>query len=410
PPPAVWAPGPLPRMPEGALRPREYAQLLRGPQHRWWRPLASIVLGAVAAFLVILGSSVLALVYLAVSEGSFEEAADLIDDEAFFSEPAGFLLNNLSLAGLIPVAMGVVWLVHRWRPRWLASVRPGIRWTWMLECAGWSVVYVATLAAIGLAAGDSFEWKPEAHFWVFVVIVLLTQPLQAAGEEYAFRGLLTQAIGSWFARAWVSALVAGLVTATLFAFAHGSQSPWLFADRFWFGATASFLVWRTGGLEAGIALHSVNNLYAIGAALVTGTLAESVTATDYPPLAAVLDIVLMSLFALFVSWRAGRRGLQRLHDPALQPGAPAGYPGAVPVAAGPWGPYAALAQQSVPPQHHGWPPQQGWPPPQPQSWPQQGWPPPQPGPPPQGWPPPQPGPPPQGWPPPPPPPGRGTDG
>jgi hypothetical protein len=386
-------------MPEGAMRPREYAQLLRGPQHRWWRPLASISLGAVVAFLVILGSSLLALVYLAVTKGSFTEAADLIDDEAFFSEPAGFLLNNLSLAGLIPTAMGVVWLVHRWRPRWLASVRPGIRWTWMLECSGWAVVYVGTLAGIGLATGDTLEWTPQAHFWVFVAIVLLTQPLQAAGEEYAFRGLLTQAIGSWFARAWVATLVAGLVTATLFALAHGTQSPWLFADRFWFGATASFLVWRTGGLEAGIALHAVNNLYAIGAALVTGTLAESVTATDYPPLAAVFDIVLMSLFAAFVSWRAHRRGLQRLHDPAKQPGAPVGYPGAVPVPAGPWGPYAALAQQQA------WPaPQQAWPAPQ-QAWPapQQAWPAPQQPPQQQAWPPPvaqqQPA-----WPPPP---GRG---
>ncbi len=310
----------------------------------------SIVVEAVAAFAVIVGASVLALVVIAATGGleSFETVTARLSEEEFYTRPWGFLLNNLSLAALVPVSMGTVWLVHRWRPRWLASVRPGVRWAWMLECAGWSMLWVGLLVAIGLVTDESVAWNPQRQFWVFVAVVVLTQPLQAAGEEYAFRGLLTQAVGSWFARAWLSAVVGGAVSATLFALAHGGQSPWLFADRFAFGVVASYLTWRTGGLEAGIALHSVNNLYAIGIALVTGTLAESVTATDYPPLAAVVDVVLMSLLALVITWRARRRDLQRLHEPAMQPG---GIADAwAPVPSGAWGPYAVLAQPQPQPQ------------------------------------------------------------
>ena len=81
------------------------------------------------------------------------------------------------------------------------------------------------------------------------MIVVLTTPLQAAGEEYGFRGYLLQAFGSLFATARVDGGRV-LVSATLFALAHGVQNFPLFFDRFMFGLIAGWLVIRTGGLEA----------------------------------------------------------------------------------------------------------------------------------------------------------------
>ena len=63
-----------------------------------------------------------------------------------------------------------------------------------------------------------------------------------------------------------------LATATLFALAHGAQNLPLFFDRFAFGLIAGWLVTRTGGLEAGIALHILNNFLAFGLALAFGDL------------------------------------------------------------------------------------------------------------------------------------------
>ena len=47
-----------------------------------------------------------------------------------------------------------------------------------------------------------------------------------------------------------------LVSAVLFALAHGLGSAWGFADLVFFASVASWLSLRTGGLEAGIAMHT----------------------------------------------------------------------------------------------------------------------------------------------------------
>jgi ascorbate-specific PTS system EIIC-type component UlaA len=65
-------------------------------------------------------------------------------------------------------------------------------------------------------------------------------------------------------------VVAVGVPALLFAIAHGSQSAPVFVDRFAFGAVAGVLAVRTGGLEAGIAMHLLNNWLSLGLALALG--------------------------------------------------------------------------------------------------------------------------------------------
>ncbi len=103
------------------------------------------------------------------------------------------------------------------------------------------------------------------------MIAFLT-PFQAAGEEYLFRGYLTQAFGGLFHRAWVAVVV----PAFLFGLAHGlGQSIPVFFDRFAFGLVAGALVVLTGGLEAGIAMHVLNNWLAFGLALAYGDMAST---------------------------------------------------------------------------------------------------------------------------------------
>ena len=119
---------------------------------------------------------------------------------------------------------------------------------------------------------------PTGTLLATAIVVLLTTPLQAMGEEYGFRGYLMQAFGSLtdgIARGMnasprtarlVAQGVALVLTSTLFAFAHGVQNFPLFFDRFAFGLIAGLIVILIGGLEAGIALHMLNNLLAFGVA------------------------------------------------------------------------------------------------------------------------------------------------
>jgi membrane protease YdiL (CAAX protease family) len=126
--------------------------------------------------------------------------------------------------------------------------------------------------------------------WMLVV-VLLTTPLQSAAEEYVFRGYLSQAIAGWVRHPQAGALVAGLLSALLFAAAHGAQDPLTFLDRFAFGLAASALVWLTGGLEAAIVLHAVNNVLIF---VLAGALGEGV-ATEQVPVGAGLLFLVLSL-------------------------------------------------------------------------------------------------------------------
>ena len=98
--------------------------------------------------------------------------------------------------------------------------------------------------------------RPQPGFWGFLVVIILTSPLQAAAEEIFFRGYLMQALGSLVAQPWFGVVVSAVV----FALMHGVQNPALFLDRLGFGLLAGFLVWRTGGLEAGIGAHVINNI------------------------------------------------------------------------------------------------------------------------------------------------------
>jgi len=326
-------PGPGPG-PVAAWRPRPYSQLLRGPTFRWWRPLLSILAGVGATLVLLLGLGVayVVLQYASgldplggassgTSSGTASDAA-----EAWFTSPLGFLWSNLLLAAFVPLAMVAGWAGYGWRPRWVASVVPGIRWGWLLRCGLVSLVVIA-VSVVGLELLDGYTWTPERDWVWLLVVVGLSTPLQAAGEEYLFRGWIPQLVGSMIPSAAVGALVGGLLSSTLFAIAHGQQNVWLFADRFAFGAVASWLVWRTGGLEAGIALHTTNNLVALVATIGSGDLRETVEITDTTATYLVIDLVTLAVAVAGILLLARRRPVVRLFTPPLPPPPPDPYRG-----------------------------------------------------------------------------------
>ena len=226
--------------------------------------------------------------------------------------PLGLAYLNLVLACAIPVTWLLTRVLHGLRPRWLASVTGGIRWRWFLVCFGLAVVSLLATVVVsslvpaspgdGQVGGEVNEFTRTTRDFL-LVLVLLT-PLQAAGEEYAFRGYLTQAFGGLFRRPWVA--VAG--PALLFALAHGAQDPPVFFDRFAFGVVAGVLVIATGGLEAGIAMHVLNNWLAFGLALAFGDMGSTLNPTGGTwwslPVTLTQSLVYLGL-AIFVARRMG---------------------------------------------------------------------------------------------------------
>lgn len=289
----------------------------RWGKHGWWRPIVGIVAALVAYFVVVLVLQASFLLVLVLQGSGLNSAIDRLTDTSN-TTPLLLAHLNLTLAAAIPVVMGVSWLLHGLRPRWLASVRPRLRWGWMLACFG--LAFLALLATIGVAAvlpagSDTGDLSGDLNSWStttrdFVLVIVLLTPLQAAGEEYAFRGYLTQAFGGLFARLGPRAAYAAavLLPAVLFALAHGAQDAPIFVDRLAFGLVAGVLVITTGGLEAGLAMHVLNNFLAYAAALAYGDMSSALNPSGGTwwqlPVTLTQSLTFLALVTL-VSRRAG---------------------------------------------------------------------------------------------------------
>ena len=239
---------------------RPYHHALYAGRRQWWRGALSIVV-----FLVVFLIANVVLGGIAIAFDVFTGTATLEDLGAGIVAitPAVFLANNLALAACIPIGMLVQWAFFGVRPRFLSSVEGGLRWRLLGRFAlvvvpVW-LIYVAVLFAIEPPVGGAGGITGSAI--ALTIIVLLTTPLQAAGEEYGFRGLVARSVGSWFARPLVALVAGTFVSSIFFSIAHLAADPWLNAYYLAFGITMSILAWRTGGLEAAILIHATNNLF-----------------------------------------------------------------------------------------------------------------------------------------------------
>lgn len=260
-----------------------YDALHRAGRAGWWRPMVGVILLGLTTYVVapLVAQGCVALWFALRGEPVVDGMNSVLDLSN--PTPAGLAVVNLVLASGILAAWFVTWAVHGLKPRWLSSIQPRLRWRYLIVCM---TLAVAALFAALLASAlvQSISPSPNAVDTVglneftnttaaFLLVILLLTPLQAAGEEYFFRGYLTQAFGGLFGR-----VAAVLIPAFLFALAHGiGQSPPVFVDRLAFGVIAGILVLRTGGLEAAIAMHVVNNWVAFGLALAFGDMATTLS-------------------------------------------------------------------------------------------------------------------------------------
>lgn len=223
----------------------------------------------------------------------------------------GMVASHLAIASMIVFLMFVVRYVHHRNPKWLSSVQPGFRWRYLLACAlvaivGMNAIYWASRVGIGF----DFEPGPNAAWWLLVIICF--SPLQAAGEEFLFRGYLLQAVGTVGRSPWLAVVASALI----FTMMHGNQNWPLLVDRFGFGLLAGALVLLTGGLEAAIAAHVVNNVFAFGYATLSGGVAQVRALQESTWTTTGWNLLAYTLVAA-VCWLVGRRMRVATRTPGL---------------------------------------------------------------------------------------------
>jgi membrane protease YdiL (CAAX protease family) len=301
-----------------------YHRLARTAAHRWWRPVVGVVFVGVGGAAVAL-AGFLAVTVAAAIAGRPENA----DGVPSFGARTDLVLAFLTIAVLLPVTLLAARWIQRRPAGTLSSVTGRLRWRWLAACLPVAAGAVALLLGAGLALtavtgeetglGDPpAGWGP---FAVSALVLLLVVPPQAAAEEYVMRGFLLQGAGVWFRGPWVPIAVQAVVFAAL----HGWGTPWGFADLLVFGVVAGWLTVRTGGLEAAIALHVMNNLIGGLLSAAYGDLSVDETAADMPWQVAVVDVPVIAGYAAVVLWLARRRGIAaRTAAPVPVPNQPAG--------------------------------------------------------------------------------------
>jgi CAAX protease family protein len=297
--------------------PLEYHQLHRLGRPGTWRPIVGVPVLLFAVFvLASIGALVPVIVWLLATGQPVGAGLDSVTDLDHIT-PLGLAYVNIALASAIPLAILVNLALHGLGPGWLVSVARRIRWRFLLGCLGLSVVaLIATVMVSALVPqGGGTELSGEVNSFTsttrdFLLVALILTPLQAAGEEFAFRGYLMQAFGGVFG----GRVVPVLLSALLFAIAHGiGQDLPIFVDRFAFGLVAGALVILTGGLEAGIAMHVLNNFLAYGLALAFTDMGSALNPTGGTWWSLPGTLTQSLVYLVLATWLARRMGLATTH-------------------------------------------------------------------------------------------------
>ncbi|MGB4134975.1 MAG: CPBP family intramembrane glutamic endopeptidase [Microbacterium sp.] len=295
--------------------------IARGRPPRWWRPLLTALLAfgfyiaGVVLFAIPLGIAAAVDPVIAERIMSMADAAN-VD----MTDPLTFTVAMGSIILMLPALLFASRIVAGRGVGLLSSVAGRLRWGWLLRSlAASAAVFVLAnglLMAIAAAQGEPLIVAESQPWWMLVMVLLLV-PVQCAAEEYVFRGFLMQTIGSWLRHP----AFAILLPLPFFVFGH-LYDVWGLLSVATFALAAGWLTWRTGGLEAGIALHIVNNLsvFVLAAFGLADANADGGGALDL--LFSVL-IIGLSTFVIDRLWR--RSGLARTRE--LR------WPGAVPAAA-----------------------------------------------------------------------------
>ncbi|MDD7961916.1 CPBP family intramembrane glutamic endopeptidase [Microbacterium thalli] len=281
-------------------------------RHGWWTPLA---VGALGLVIYILALLLLALVGVAAALSNPDAAraleAVLADGGALdVTSPLSLVVGLGTVALMLPAYLLASLVVNGRRLGFASAVYGRLRWRWMLVCGGLAIAtaVVVTLVTALLPADASaatLEAPAGATLWLSLLAVVLLVPVQATAEEYVFRGYLMQAIGRWLRHP----LFAILLPVPLFVIGHlydpvGQAAVGLFA------VAAGWLTWRTGGLEAAIALHVVNNLLAF----LLGLLGLSdPAATDVGWVSFASSVLLLAVYAGAVELVLRRRPIVRTY-------------------------------------------------------------------------------------------------
>jgi membrane protease YdiL (CAAX protease family) len=226
--------------------------------YKWYKPLIfAAVMGVIYAVLLV------AMTYIMLGEVESRHLTYL-DLDFGNLKLAAFILGTMAVA--IP-ALFIASRIVRDRPfSSYTSARGG--WSFKVFLVGLLAAAVTSLLPRMYLWSRGTGLKPETQMTAAaILIVVVIGSLQCIAEEYLFRGVFMQTLGSWTG----IPAVAVLLQAAAFTVGH-SYDIYGMLTIFISGAAFGAAAWITRGIEAPCAMHILNNVpvfYRVGAGLVS---------------------------------------------------------------------------------------------------------------------------------------------
>jgi len=285
------------------------------PARPWWWGLIALAVYVVCYIIVQIGAVVII----------FAKDPDLIQGVANGGDipttPFFFLVNNIAIAMDIGVCTLLAWIFFRQGFGWLVSVVGRFRWKWMgialgIFAVGYAIEMIVEILLFGPAEYGIVGMEMKPYTWFMIIAVVVTTPLQCAGEEFQSRAFLPKLITAIIPFRVPGLVLSALVPSAVFMYLHDAQDPWLNLNYFCVALMMWWLAYRTGGIEASIALHFVNNFFSEWMLPFTdfSDMFDRSQGTGSPAILIYLAVQLV--LVLVVDWAARKRGLVRMSAPA----------------------------------------------------------------------------------------------
>lgn len=251
------------------------------PPRSSWRPLVALFLGGFVALMLL---------------GLLSLAAQPVLRSFLPGDLASLAAAALGLCVAGSVLALITCTLLRLPLGRLVSVTGHFRWR------AFALYAVACVPVMALFLIGNIHGVQRAHWVLAVLVVFLVIPFQVTGEELAFRGAIQQSVSALLPTWRWRLLVAAVVSAGLFSVVHRpGNAPGLVAFLM-FGLVFAAAGYLTGGLEAPLALHLINNLYSLGMPTIqvdnTNLLTQNATEITWATAAFTIMVNLLALMVI----------------------------------------------------------------------------------------------------------------
>ncbi len=227
--------------------------------YRWYKPLITTLLMMIFTLalliLIVVGGSMMGRIELGLSTEEFIKLAKGGYDSMDLSSITGILINLVAVSVMIPALMLARAIVRDRTWASYSSSRGGWDMGLYIKCQLIAII-VISCPIVGRHIYMHDYSAPDMNFSrVALILILIFGPLQCIAEEYVFRGLFTQTLGSWFRIPIVAIILAALPFVVLHPYNNLGKISILLS-----GIGFGLAAWIGRGIEASSAMHIGNNL------------------------------------------------------------------------------------------------------------------------------------------------------